>query len=461
MRDAHGLELSTDAAAAVAAFDHVIAGYLKYRADTPQRLQALLAADPGFALAHCVQGYMLMLGYKAALLPAARAAEATARRLAVDATAREHAHVEALAAWIDDDLDRALAAWEGILLHHPHDVLAMRLAHFVNFWLGRPQDMLASIERILPHYTPAHPGYASVLACRCFANEECGNYLAAEPDGRRAIELDPGDLWAAHAVAHVLEMQGRRQEGIQWLTTLAPNWEGGNNIQHHLWWHCALYHIENGEYSTVLELYDQRFRNLASPLTTATPDVYIDVQNAASMLFRLVRQGVDVGRRWEELADHAEARIGDTLSAFTLPHWMMALTASGRDGAAVRFLEGMRATPNSAAGTNSVTGTNSGAGTVAGIVASYALPVSDAVRLHAQGRYGEAVDRMLPVLGGMYRMGGSHAQQDVLEQLFLDAATRADRTDAIRLIAERVAARRPIPLIRLAGWREAAAHLAA
>ena len=93
----------------------------------------------------------------------------------------------------------------------------------------------------------------------------------------------------------------------------------------------------------MLDLYDKRFRNLVSPLTQAQPDLYIDVQNAASMLFRLELLGVDVGNRWSEIADKAEARIGDCLSAFTLPHWMMALAATGRDAAARRMLEGMRA----------------------------------------------------------------------------------------------------------------------
>jgi hypothetical protein len=37
---------------------------------------------------------------------------------------------------------------ESILRAHPHDAVAFRLAHFVNFWLGRPQDMVASIERV-------------------------------------------------------------------------------------------------------------------------------------------------------------------------------------------------------------------------------------------------------------------------------------------------------------------------
>ena len=80
MKDAHGLELSTDSAAAVAACDHLIDGFQRYRAGLPQRLAALLATALELGLAHGFQGYMMMLGYKATLLPAARAAAATARR---------------------------------------------------------------------------------------------------------------------------------------------------------------------------------------------------------------------------------------------------------------------------------------------------------------------------------------------------------------------------------------------
>jgi hypothetical protein len=296
---------------------------------------------------------------------------------------------------------------------------------------------------VVPAWSEDVPGFSSILACHAFAHEEAGNYLAAEPSGRRAIELDPGDLWAAHAIAHVLESQGRRSEGIQWLTMLAPNWEGSHNLQHHLWWHCALYHLEYGDHAVVLELYDTRFRNLQAPLTVAAPDVYIDVQNAASILFRLQRQGVDVGDRWAELADKAEARIGDCQSAFTLPHWLMALIATGRTVAAQRMVEAMRAYAR-------------GSGTVPPIVRDYVLPIAQAQLAHAAGRHAEAVALMRPVLGGMYRLGGSHTQQDVLEQLFVDAALKAGSTADIRLAVERVAGLRPIPPERFVGWREAA-----
>ena len=200
-----------------------------------------------------------------------------------------------------------------------------------------------------------------------------GYYLEAENAGRAAIRLDPGDLWAAHGVAHVLEMTGRRREGIAWVETLQPRWDGGNNIKHHLWWHQAMYHLELGDIRRrCCRCMTSGFRDLASPLTAMAPDLYIDMQNAASMLYRLGRQGVDAGDRWVELADKAEARIGDCQSAFTLPHWMMALAATGRDAAAGAMLAGMGdfarggAAERAAGGGDCAAGDRGGAGERAG-----------------------------------------------------------------------------------------------
>ena len=446
--DAQGLIITTSSDAGAVAFDQLVASYLKYRVDIAQRVKALLEADPDFGLAHCVEGYLAMLAYKESVVPKAIASERLARVHTARATHRERAHVDALAAWIEGDLNRAIAIWEGILRDHPRDVIAFRLAHFSNFWLGRPADMAASVERVMPAWSETDGAtFACILACRCFALEESGNPLAAEPVGRRAIDIDRTDLWAAHAVAHVLETQGRRAEGLQLLAALAPGWEGTNNLQHHLWWHAALFRLEQGDTSGVLDLYDTRFRNLSAPLTVASPDVYIDVQNATAMLFRLERLGVDVGDRWVELADKAEARIGDCLSAFTLPHWMMALTRTGRDEAARRMVEGMR-------------GFASGSGTLAPIVRDFALPISEALIARRSGRHAEAAALMRPALGGMHQLGGSHAQQDVLEQIFVDVALKAGLDADVGLAIERVAGRRSIPPTRWIGWRSAAARVA-
>lgn len=442
-QDCRGLPLTTVSQQAATAFDHAIDGYLGYRADMAERMAAVLAIDPDFAMAHCLLGYLFLMGYRADTLGAARTALAAARRCG--GTAREKAHAQALAHWADGDPDSAVAVWDQILHEHPHDILAFRLAHFVNFWSGRPEAMLASVRSVERHWSDTLPGYVAVLGCRCFAHEEAGYYQEAENAGREAVRRDPTDLWAAHGVAHVLEMTGRRLEGIVWVEGLQSQWHGSNNLKHHLWWHQAMYHLELGDFAKVLERYDAGFRDLDSPLTGLAPDLYIDVQNAASMLFRLGRHGVDVGGRWGELADKAETRIGDCQSAFTLPHWMMALAATGRDQAATAMLSAMR---DFAAG----------AQPIARLVADIALPVTAAVLANGQGRHVEAVALMRPVIGEIHRMGGSHAQQDVLDQLFLDSALKAGAENDTRMMLQRVAGRYPLPPDRRRGYAMAA-HL--
>jgi hypothetical protein len=440
-QDAQGQTLTVASEAAARAFDHVIEGFLKYRFDTGLRLKALLTQDPQAPLGQVMAGAFAMLAYDRVLL--ARAETSLARAEALPATPRERAHMAALRAWIGGHPEQALAVWEQIVAEAPHDLLAFRLHHFTAFWMGRPEQMLAVVEGILPRWSAGIPGYGSVLACRCFANEECGSYTTAEHAGRAAVALDAGDLWATHGVAHVLEMQGRRAEGIAWITAQEPHFGEGNNLMHHIWWHQAMFHIERREFDAVLALYDARFRNLASRVTQAQPDLYIDMQNAASMLFRLQLRGIDPGSRWVELADKAEARIGDTLSAFTLPHWMMALVACGRAEAAQRLLDAIA---------------EAGRGNTphAQVLREAALPAAAAVKLHGERRFAEAVAALRPALGGLYRLGGSHAQQEVLELLFLDSAMQAGLTADARLMLERAAGRHPVPPARRIGFAEAA-----
>jgi len=399
--DLHGLPVTAPSATAAAALDATLHRYLAYRADTPQPLFAALEAEPDFALGQCVKGYLTMLGFKQASVPGARAALQIAQRVADRTTERERMHVAALQAWVDGHVERTLALWAQIQREHPTDLLAFRLAHFVHFWLGRPGAMLASVEQVRPRWSPELPGWGALLSCHCFALEECDRHDEAEPHGRAAVALNPADLWGTHAVAHVLEMQGRAADGIAWLESLAPHWAAGNNLVHHLWWHRALMHLGQGDTAAMLHLYDTRFRDLSAPLTRAQPDVYIDLQNAASALYRLQHLGVDVGDRWRELADHAEARIGDCLSAFTLPHLMMALLADGRMDAARRMTEAMQAFA-------------AGGDDQAKVVGEVALPLALAMRDAAEGRPDDAVARVRPVFHRLPELGGSHAQQEVL-----------------------------------------------
>jgi tetratricopeptide (TPR) repeat protein len=410
MKDTYDLQITTNAAAG-GVFNHALRSLAGFDADVVERAQAVREADPGFALGHCVFGYVMMLAYsRAAVAPAAEAAR-EAERHAAGATPREQAHVRALASWIAGDIDGALRQWEAVLVESPRDVLALRLAHGNYFWLGRGEEMRASLERVAPRWSASTPGYPGFLACLAFALEESGEYAMAERYGRRAVELDPTEVWGAHAVAHVLEMQRRADEGIAWLAGLEPHWGGKGAFLHHLWWHRAMFHLARREFDAVLDLYDRRFRNLSSPLVAALPDFHVDVQNAASMLARLELRGVAVGARWEELADKAEARIGDVLSAWTVPHWMMALAGAGREASARAMLETLR--------------TNDSA-----VMREVAAPVCEALLAHRRGQHGLVVALMAPVLARLRELGGSHAQRDVLVQIFSDSSRRAQRVAA-------------------------------
>ncbi|WP_431267928.1 hypothetical protein [Dankookia sp. P2] len=86
--------------------------------------------------------------------------------------------------------------------------------------------------------------------------------------------------------------------------------------------------------------------------------------------------------------------------------------------------------------------------------------MAEAVLKHARGDHAGAVAAMRPALQGMYQLGGSHAQQDVFEQLFLHAAMKAGQTGDARMLLERVAGRHPVPPERRVGYAEAARSVA-
>jgi tetratricopeptide (TPR) repeat protein len=431
VKDALGHEVTTGAAACVDALDAATASYLGLRLDAGQHVNAALDADPACPMANVMKGYLTMLISNASFLGAVDKRIA-ATEAAPAATQRERGHLHALKSWRAGRNDAAIAAWEAIVAEHPYDIVALRLAHFAYFWTtGDAARMRASIERALPRWSREMPERGFLLGMHAFACEETGDYPTAERQGRAAVEANPADLWAVHAVAHVLEMQGRHEEGWRWVEANRAPLEAANNFRFHLEWHRALFLFEAGRVDELLDVYDRKVRDLGSPLVQGQPDFVTDVQNAASLLMRLELAGVGVGSRWAELADRAEKRIGDHLILFTTPHWMMALAASGRWEQADALLAAMREHAR-----------GSGA-SEADVVARVAVPACEAVRAHRRGEYAAAVDALFPVRAEIVRLGGSHAQRDVLWQILTDAAVRAGRADQARQLVDEVREARP------------------
>jgi len=417
--DARGLNLSTNNKEAAEHFNAAIDDYFQYRVSAGKRAKAAIEADPDFALGHCLRGYLFMLFGSTAFHKHALAALVNAETAARDASEREQAHIAALATWLTGDMEKTCAQWEDILIAYPRDLLAVRLQHFAFFWLGRSTELRAAPARVLYAWDKDVPGYGNMLGMLAFGHEECGAYAEAEAAGRRAMEMDPEDLWALHAVTHVLEMQGRLKEGLAWLDYAADAWDDRNPFRGHLWWHRALFLYESGDYDDVLALYDRSIRSEKS-------DFYLDIQNAAALLARLEFAGATVGDRWGELADHVETRLDDHVLAFTDTHTMMALGAAGRHdhgGRLLAALENFADTPG-----------NSCARTMRPVT----IPICMAILAFAQEDFAQAVELLLPLRPRYIRVGASHAQRDIFHQFLIEAAIRGGRLPLARaLLSER------------------------
>ncbi len=207
--------------------------------------------------------------------------------------------------------------------HYPRDSFALQVAHIGDFLLGHSTMLRDRVAQVLPAWDENVPGYGYVLGMHAFGLEETNLFGAAEETGRRALAIDPRDPWAIHAVAHVMEMQGRQEDGIAWLASRTRDWAEDNMFAVHNWWHLALFHLDLGQIERVLELYDTHIRGNRS-------DVVLDLIDASAMLWRLHLRGVDVGGRWAEIADTWERRGGDGYYAFNDVHALMAFVAEER-----------------------------------------------------------------------------------------------------------------------------------
>jgi tetratricopeptide (TPR) repeat protein len=424
--DARGLTLTTSSEAAAGHFSDAIDDYLDYRLSASAKLKMALDEDPDFVMALYFRTCFLQMLETGAVLPKVnQALEGMKQRLGA-VTARERGHVLALEAWAQGDIIGACRIWEDILVEHPLDILALKLHHYLTFWTGRSYAMRGCVARALPAWDADTPGYASIQGMYAFGLEECGEYDAAERWGREAVERNGEDLWAIHSVAHVLEMQGRSAEGVTWLDYADERWAGCNPFIGHIWWHAGLFNLAQGNYDKVLSLYDDQ-------MCAVNSKFFVDMQNQVSLLKRLELRGVDVGDRWEVLADHGETRIDDHILAFNDVHFCLALAAAGRSDHAQRHIASMAAFGE---------GAHNGGGWTAITMAATTVPLCQALIAYEKGDYGNACDILWPLKDDIASIGGSHAQRDMFAQILCDAALRDGRFAMARsLFSERISLR--------------------
>lgn len=421
---------------AVDAFARSITSYLGMRKDTGDHLKAAFDADPEMPIASIQKGYYGRFFATTSMEAMAQKAATKARLLLEEGegTAQEYNHLLALETWAKGDMPGAVSIWEQILLDHPRDVMAIKLVQYNQFYQGDGPAMRASLSRVLYAWGDKTPAYGYMLGSYAFALEESDLYQLAEAAGRDAVERNPADIWAAHAVAHVCEMTGRPRDGEAFLTSCEANWADCHNFRHHAQWHRALFMLEDARYEEVLAFYDEK-------VWTEDAEDYLDIANGVSLLWRLEERGVGVGDRWEPLAALSETRNAEHLLAFADLHFLKALLRGGRDDAA----QAMRLSMQRASEQGD---------TQALVLQKVGLAVADALLASAQGRPDEAVAVLWPRWGELYRLGGSKAQRDVFERFLIRAAIDAGSLQEAQAALSQKREARPKDAWTLQRWAE-------
>lgn len=232
----------------------------------------------------------------------------------------------------------------------------------------------------------------------------------------QGLERNPNDAWATHALAHVLEMQVRVADGIQFLASTENDWKICNHLAIHNYWHKALFHVEENNYEEATKILNQTIIPSAVKSGSA-----LDMVDVASLLYRLTLSGpknITNPEQWNSAYQTCKPYLATHISGFNDAHYMMASLGSGNDSAAEELLESLSSE-------------------------DYFIPVDKdnmrsllkAMICYKRGKFSEAVDLLLPIRYQLIKLGGSEAQRDVFNQLLIVSAMKS-KSEEYRKLAE-------------------------
>lgn len=403
--------------------EHALDLLLTHRGNPSAEIARVLADDPDNVFGHCLRAALIVCTEAAAARSSLAESVAAIEALCPDAADPARRHAAAAQAWLEGNSVLAVERYGAIVTEWPRDILALVVAHALDFRLGQRRMLRDRVARILPAWEATAPHYASILAMYAFGLEESGQYRRAEKMARRALAIEPRHPGAIHVIAHVMEMQGRAREGLAFLCATEPAWREGNGFSAHLAWHRALFQLDADGPAAALATYDSQIGDIRAAGISVLAD-------ASSLLWRLRLRNVEVGGRWRVLADRWKMQDLADARPFYIVHAMMAFSAAGYRAAAARIFKALRHTET--IGASSLLPEE-----------ALASPFCEALVAFVRSNFSECVDWLTRVRGLAHRCGGSLAQCDLIHLTYTEAALRARKVSLARaLVAER-AARRP------------------
>lgn len=404
--------LTTSPEEALAGINDFAEGFVAYH---PRAANVLETADacPDSALANIYAGMLWMFLERPEAPSKSKPFSDRAQQLA-GMNRREQGLLALLQAWQQHDYQRVLRVGEALLLDFPEDLPLLKVMQYHAFNAADAPMML----RMALAAKSANADRAPVHSMIAFGHEQLNDIDEAERAASKALEIDPAEPWAHHALAHVHLSRGTINQGLTILKQSSPSWTGLNSFMFtHNWWHIALFDLANGDTHAALEIYDQRCWGIE-------PDYSQDQIGAVSLLARLELSGVDVGERWQQLRGYLETRADDVIQPFLTLQYLYGLARS-HSPQADDLLTLIESQSDAA-----IVSRDQELWQTVGIPAAIGLVA------HARENYDTAAEKLASVRSLLWRVGGSHAQRDLFEQILLDARLRAGQWDVARQMLE-------------------------
>ncbi|MGI4779527.1 MAG: tetratricopeptide repeat protein [Janthinobacterium lividum] len=397
--DALGNPVTLHDPASLGAVDAFVHGFVSCESSAAEVLAAEHDDSP-LIQAYCAALHMFSESRDGA--PGARGFIERAQTGAARATERERRFIAAVAAWIDGDVTGAIALHQEQARKQPRDLVSVKLGQYHCFNTGDCPGML----RLALAALPAAADVPYVHGMAAFGYEQCHRMREAETSARRAIGMRRKEPWAHHALGHVMLTEGRLAEGLAFMHSVSDTWAGLNSFMvTHNWWHVALFLIDLGRDDEALAVYDDHVWGVAK-------DYSQDQIGAVSLLARFELSGIDVGERWDGVAVHLRGRLDDHVLPFLDLQYLYGLARAGRPEADA-LLRNIEVFASQAPGAARL------------VWEHVCVPAAHGLLAHARGDFSGAMEGLGTALPRMAEIGGSHAQRDLFEQVYLDALVRA------------------------------------